>query len=223
MLIETNEVIYETFFQHAQIEVTGFCNMKCKHCRASEQENVHMSLTDIQKVLTFVDMNRETDFRLTISGGEPFLHPQIIDIVKLVNERNINDIIITTNGSMVTDDYLRQLNELMISNLCIQVSLDSINTETHDAFRGFSGAFDRAVTLLKKLADYSNIKSSIRMTVTSQTQNQVEEMIDFAYKLGVDRVGIGVVIPFFNWIAVVVPLVFPSVAIYLRPIVDKNK
>ena len=35
--------------------------------------------------------------------------------------------------------------------------------------------------------------------------------------------GIGVVIPFFNWIAVVVPLVFPSVAIYLRPIVDKNK
>ena len=35
--------------------------------------------------------------------------------------------------------------------------------------------------------------------------------------------GIGVVTPFFNWIAVVVPLVFPSVAIYLRPIVDKNK
>lgn len=35
--------------------------------------------------------------------------------------------------------------------------------------------------------------------------------------------GIGVVIPFFNWIAVVVPLVFPSVAIYLRPIIDKNK
>ena len=34
--------------------------------------------------------------------------------------------------------------------------------------------------------------------------------------------GIGVVTPFFNWIAVVVPLVFPSVAIYLRPIVDKN-
>ena len=35
--------------------------------------------------------------------------------------------------------------------------------------------------------------------------------------------GIGVVTPFFNWIAVVVPLVFPSVAIYLRPIIDKNK
>ena len=35
--------------------------------------------------------------------------------------------------------------------------------------------------------------------------------------------GVGVVIPFFNWIAVVLPLIFPSFAIYLRPIIDKNQ
>ena len=35
--------------------------------------------------------------------------------------------------------------------------------------------------------------------------------------------GIGVVVPVFNWITVVAPLVFPSFAIYLRPIVDKRK
>lgn len=35
--------------------------------------------------------------------------------------------------------------------------------------------------------------------------------------------GIGVVIPFFDWIGVVVPLVFPSIAIFLRPLIDKNK
>ncbi len=35
--------------------------------------------------------------------------------------------------------------------------------------------------------------------------------------------GVGVVIPIFNWITVVVPLIFPSVAIYLRPLIDKNK
>lgn len=34
--------------------------------------------------------------------------------------------------------------------------------------------------------------------------------------------GVGVVIPFFNWIAVVAPLVFPSFAIFLRPIIDKK-
>ena len=36
-------------------------------------------------------------------------------------------------------------------------------------------------------------------------------------------VGIGVVIPFFNWITVVVPLLFPSFAIFLRPLMDKNQ
>ncbi len=35
--------------------------------------------------------------------------------------------------------------------------------------------------------------------------------------------GIGVAIPFFSWITVVIPLVFPSIAIYLRPLIDKNK
>ena len=35
--------------------------------------------------------------------------------------------------------------------------------------------------------------------------------------------GVGVVIPFFNWIAVVAPLVFPSFAIFLRPIIDKQQ
>ena len=35
--------------------------------------------------------------------------------------------------------------------------------------------------------------------------------------------GVGVVIPFFNWISVVVPLVFPSFAIFLRPLIGKNK
>ena len=36
-------------------------------------------------------------------------------------------------------------------------------------------------------------------------------------------VGIGVVIPIFNWITIVAPLVFPSVACFLRPIIDKKK
>lgn len=35
-------------------------------------------------------------------------------------------------------------------------------------------------------------------------------------------VGVGVVIPIFNWITVVIPLVFPSIGIYLRPLIDKN-
>ena len=34
---------------------------------------------------------------------------------------------------------------------------------------------------------------------------------------------IGVVIPVFSWITVVVPLIFPSIAIFLRPLIDKNQ
>lgn len=38
MLFELKDAIYESYLQHAQIEITGFCNMHCKHCRAVDEE-----------------------------------------------------------------------------------------------------------------------------------------------------------------------------------------
>lgn len=60
----------------------------------------------------------------------------------------------------------------------------------------------------------------------NQDEKEAKQTVKFSQSLRfaaiVLFVCIGVVIPFFNWITVVLPLVFPSVAIYLRPLIDKN-
>lgn len=53
MLIETDTSIYETFFHHAQIEITGCCNMNCEHCRANMEKKIFMPLDKIEKILFF--------------------------------------------------------------------------------------------------------------------------------------------------------------------------
>lgn len=195
MIFELEDVAYESYLQHAQIEITGFCNMNCKHCRASEEKGTDLSLREIDKVLEFIQHNREDDFRITISGGEPFIHPKLVEIISMIKERGIEDIIITSNGSLITKEVLDKLNALEIKNLCIQLSLDSVNSKTHDEFRQYIGAFDGVKSAIKLIKPYSHIKVSLRMTVTHNTLNEVGRMIDCAYKFGVERVGIGAVIP----------------------------
>ena len=151
MFIELEDAIYETYFEYTQIEITGMCNMKCKHCRAVFEPHRHITMEEFNKVIEFINCNRckDKDYRVTLSGGEPFLHPQIVEFLKILKENNIETIVITSNGSCIKRKTLEEIEKIGLKNLCIQISLDSANKETHDAFRGFDGAFDKAIETLK--------------------------------------------------------------------------
>jgi len=62
--------------------------------------------------------------RFTISGGEPFLHPQIFEILELI-KRKVDDVkkvihhaVITTNGSLLTEDKIKRL-EISVLESCM--------------------------------------------------------------------------------------------------------
>jgi radical SAM protein with 4Fe4S-binding SPASM domain len=194
MFIETEDDIFETFFQHAQIEITGKCNMRCRHCRAWAEAKVHMPIDVIRTILGFAKENADPNFRLTVSGGEPFLHPSFIEIMEVVHGFGINDVIVTTNGSMVTDRSIIQLKAMSFKNLCIQVSVDSTSAEKHDTFRGFRGAFAKATDCLRRVSA-AGISSSLRSTINPGNVDEVEGLIALARSCGAIRVGIGSVIP----------------------------
>lgn len=198
MFVELENEIYETKLQHVQIEITGCCNMKCKHCRASNEAKKMLTMSQIEKIIKFITKVKDDDFRLILSGGEPFLHPQIIEIIKLAKEYGIDSIVITTNSSLITDDILNKLDDIKMKFLCIQVSLDSLNEKQHNEFRGFPNAYQKCLDVLDKIQNYDNIYSSIRMTITPSTINEIDKMIDFAIRKKVKIIGIGSVIPFGN-------------------------
>lgn len=195
MQIETENCIYDIGFQHCQIEVTGICNMRCKHCRAWEEARVDLSMADINNVLDFFVSQKRGEQRVTVSGGEPFLNKNIISIIKLIYHKGIKNIIITTNASVVTEDLLVQLENLNIPNLSIQVSLDSYIEKEHDEFRGYSGAYKKAIELLKRCAVSPYLISSMRVSVTPDRIKEIANMVNLASELGCQRIGIGSVIP----------------------------
>lgn len=196
MKIELEKEILEIYFDHIQIEVTGNCNMNCEHCRAANEPRKFIKISEIEKILKFISKVKSENFRIVLSGGEPFLHPQLIEILNLIKKYGIEQIAITTNASLIKNETLKKLNNLNFKNFIIQVSLDSIDEKIHDKFRKYPGAFKKCLNVLKEIKKYQNLVPSIRMTITPETLNQVENMIDFAVEQGVKIIGIGSVIPF---------------------------
>ena len=117
MYIELENEIYETKLELIQIEVTGYCNMHCEHCRASNQPQKMITIDQMNKILTFASKVKSEDFKLTFSGGEPFLNKNLYDFLKMAKNKGIDQIVITTNASMINDDWLEKLDKLEKYNI----------------------------------------------------------------------------------------------------------
>ncbi len=102
----------------AWLEPTMKCNLACEGCyRANVNE--HKSLDEISADLDVFDRFRKTD-GVSIAGGDPLTHPQIVDIVRMVADRGWKAIV-NTNGLALTDDLLRGMKRAGLFGLTFHI------------------------------------------------------------------------------------------------------
>ncbi len=90
----------------AWLEPTMKCNLACEGCyRANVSQ--HKSLEEVAADLDVFDRYRNAD-GVSIAGGDPLTHPQIVDIVRMVADRGWKPIL-NTNGLALTEDLLREM------------------------------------------------------------------------------------------------------------------
>ncbi|RPI74422.1 MAG: radical SAM protein, partial [Ignavibacteriales bacterium] len=89
------------------LEPTAACNLSCDGCYRKNEKDGHKSLSVIKEELDVFTRLRTCD-GVSIAGGDPLMHPDIIDIVKDVKSRNLKPII-NTNGLALTKELLHEL------------------------------------------------------------------------------------------------------------------
>src|SRR5437762_1606582 len=99
----------------ALIEVNDECNLTCPVCFAdsSPARQSRRSLPEVERMLdTLVASEGEPDL-VQISGGEPTIHPQIIDILSLAKRKPIRHLMLNTNGIRLARDkeFVAQLTQ----------------------------------------------------------------------------------------------------------------
>lgn len=197
LTVETDSCIYEIEFAQIQVEITGICNMKCRHCRAANIARVNMPVDQIIKILKFGRQFSPDYKEVVLSGGEPLVHPQFNDVISSIRGNGGNSVTITTNGSLLSDRHLDLFESLNFQRLMLSVSLDSLDRKEHDAYRNYPGAYDRAVKAIKLIVKRNtpNVISSVRTTIAPDQIGEMEKMADFVYKLGCNRFSISSIIP----------------------------
>lgn len=89
------------------LEPTSACNLACDGCYRENLAKSHKSLEVVtQEVETFRHL-RNSD-AISIAGGDPLMHPKIVDIVKMIADMGVKPVI-NTNGGMLTKELLREL------------------------------------------------------------------------------------------------------------------
>lgn len=150
------------------IDVTSKCNLRCKHCRVNEI-GYDMTLDEIEEVF-----NKLTDFKprgVFISGGEPLIRDDIVEIVKK-SKKLAPVTILNTNSLLLTENKLKELIDSGLNY--IQVSVDGIE-EQHDYIRG-KGTYKKTIEKMKLINEYfDQIKLHISSVVSQKNIDYMEE------------------------------------------------
>lgn len=91
------------------VEVTDECNMNCRGCYRNyiETHEGHKTFEDIKKEVLFMQKERNVS-DISLAGGEPLLHPDIVDIVRFISNQKLN-VTIFTNGKNLAHGFMHEL------------------------------------------------------------------------------------------------------------------
>lgn len=163
-------------------EITHQCNYNCSYCMFScNNKKIEGELTTEECYHVIDELVLHNFKHLKITGGEPFIRKDILQILKYASERLITDI--STNASLLTLEKVKLLNELKLK--MIHVSLDGDQLE-HESVRG-NNTYDRTIKGLKILKESIN-KVRIGSVIHKNNQYDLENLILNSADLEADEI-----------------------------------
>lgn len=159
------------------------CNMKCAHCyeNAGTRDKNELNADQINHGIEKLHQSGVTS--IAFSGGEPTIHPHILDFISQADDLGMFAAM-ATNGYTLSKD--KECAKYIENGLrFVQISVDGLEAETHDKFRGVNGAWDKAIQAVENCVE-TDLFVEVATTVTEYNFQEIPEMIDLMRNLGVD-------------------------------------
>ncbi len=174
---------YQRKIEYMRLSITDSCNFRCQYCIPDGTKLSHhlMSVDDIRLIANGLKPLGINKIKLT--GGEPLMHPNIIEIVDVLkNECGIEQVTLTTNGALL-HQYLADFERLKLDGITI-----SIDTIDRDAFNDLVRREQYDIVIANiKAAQKSSIKN-IKLNcvpLKARGDNNLVELCHFANSLAI--------------------------------------
>lgn len=176
------------------VRLTFDCNNGCIFCLDSQAHDGEMRDRDEVKQ-QILDGRRKGAERLILSGGEPTIHPQYIDFIKLGRMAGYRKIQTVTNGRLFA--YREFITRCLDAGLSeITFSIHGHNAKVHDALVAAKGAFDQEMQGLRNALDDGRPIVNIDVVINRGNIRHLPEMLRMFYGMGVKEFDLLQVVPF---------------------------
>lgn len=166
------------------LNLTKRCNLKCEHCyldATTKRSGGNDELTT-EECFRLIDEIAQVNpgCLLVITGGEPLVRPDILDIARHAVKHRFM-VVFGTNGMMITDEVAKELMEIGVMGMGI--SIDSLDPAKHNSFRGLPGAFEGALAGIEA-CKRNGLQFQIHFSAQPMNYQELPAVIDWAHDLG---------------------------------------
>jgi radical SAM protein with 4Fe4S-binding SPASM domain len=172
--------------QKIELDLTHKCNFMCKHCGRNSSPSREDGKMSLQGYVDFLALAGSIGVSgLSLMGGEPTCHPELIELAIIAKLSGIRDIFTSTNGWLINKSLAKKMADVFGS---VQVSLHGALPTTHDRIVGLHGAFDKAIHAIMLFKE-NNVQSvNISFTVMKENVREMTSMVEIAKNLGVSYI-----------------------------------
>lgn len=172
---------FPLFTRSVMISITRRCQCSCPHCGTADEPNEEMGQATIKGIIDTMSSNLGP--QLYLFGGEPLLHPDLLEIVKYAKKKPLF-VTIDTNGILLDEKKVAELKDAGVD--LIHVSIDSHLEEVHDRLRGCPGVYAKAVKGIENCRDQGvPCHLSTYATRENLRDGDLKGVIDLGQRLGV--------------------------------------
>ncbi len=161
------------------IEVNSTCDMNCPLCFASAAPGFNLTLEEVEQILDDFVRTEGNPEVVQFSGGEPTVHPQIVEFVRAATRRGIPFVMINTNGKRIARDD-RFLDELAEVRPSLYFQFDGFERETYRIIRGEPDILEEKLRALDRLASRDLHVTLVPAIERGVNEHEVGRIIDFA-------------------------------------------
>ena len=171
----------------AEFAITNACIAKCTFCDIWKQQP--KVFVDKEKALEVIDRLADCGtVHVTITGGEPLLHPNIVDIVRRASERKMHTAVLDAAPQLLLkDDIVKRLEDAGAN--MISISLDSGNSQIMAESRKIPNILEDVEKAVEQIGK-TKVKTLASVLIWNNNYDKLEDVCIRAKNMGFDNVSI---------------------------------
>ena len=166
------------------LNLTKRCNLKCAHCyldattKAAGGDDELTTEESLRLIDQIAQVNRGC--LLVMTGGEPLVRPDILDIARHAVGLGFM-VVFGTNGMLINDRMAKTL--VAIGVMGVGISIDSLDPTKHNAFRGLPGAWEGAMAGIEA-CKRNGLQFQVHFSAQPMNYKELPAVVEWAHSLG---------------------------------------